>query len=239
MRLRDWSLQARRAAATRPHLPAERLRAGPALRADPAGAAAGRGRPVAQGPDAEQASYYYSEPQLAAQRPLALHGRALRRAGHAPGWTTSGARPTCIPTRSGWDWIGMNLDDGGALMAFRMRRARRLGALWAGGSLRSARRRRCACSAPTKCASAAGALDQPAHPRALSGAMAHRARRRAASPCRRCSTTRSSTAAARPAAIYWEGLSELLDAQRPARGPRLSGDDGLCAAAADVAEARK
>ena len=35
-------------------------------------------------------------------------------------------------------------------------------------------------------------------------------------------------------AIYWEGLSRPVRQQRQARGPRLPGDDGLCAAAADV-----
>ena len=37
----------------------------------------------------------------------------------------------------GWDWIGINLADGGALMAFRMR-DRAGGTLWAGGTLRGA-----------------------------------------------------------------------------------------------------
>ena len=41
------------------------------------------------------------------------------------------------PEAAGWDWVGINLEGGGALMAFRMRdRAGR--ALWAGGTLRSA-----------------------------------------------------------------------------------------------------
>jgi predicted secreted hydrolase len=37
----------------------------------------------------------------------------------------------------GWDWIGINLDDGGALMAFRMRDGAG-GTVWAGGSRRDA-----------------------------------------------------------------------------------------------------
>jgi predicted secreted hydrolase len=37
----------------------------------------------------------------------------------------------------GWDWIGINLDDGSALTAFRLRRADG-SALWAGGSFRAA-----------------------------------------------------------------------------------------------------
>jgi predicted secreted hydrolase len=36
---------------------------------------------------------------------------------------------------TGWDWIGINLADGGALMAFRMRN-RQDGKLWAGGAIR-------------------------------------------------------------------------------------------------------
>ena len=38
---------------------------------------------------------------------------------------------------SGWDWIGINLDDGGALMAFRMR-DRGGGALWTSATHRDA-----------------------------------------------------------------------------------------------------
>jgi predicted secreted hydrolase len=39
---------------------------------------------------------------------------------------------------TGWDWIGVNLADGGALMLFRMRDAKG-GTFWAGGALRSAK----------------------------------------------------------------------------------------------------
>ena len=38
---------------------------------------------------------------------------------------------------AGWDWIGINLDDGGALMAFRMR-DKHGGVLWAAATLRAA-----------------------------------------------------------------------------------------------------
>jgi predicted secreted hydrolase len=40
------------------------------------------------------------------------------------------------PGAVGWDWAGINLADGGALMAFRMR-DKAGGALWAGGTLRA------------------------------------------------------------------------------------------------------
>jgi len=39
------------------------------------------------------------------------------------------------PEAAGWDWAGLNLADGGALMAFRMRN-RTGGTVWAGGTLR-------------------------------------------------------------------------------------------------------
>ena len=41
------------------------------------------------------------------------------------------------PLAVGWDWIGINLHDGGALTVFRLRR-RDGSALWSGGSFRSA-----------------------------------------------------------------------------------------------------
>ena len=47
-------------------------------------------------------------------------------------WSESLLHPEAI----GWDWVGMNLDDGGALTAFRLRR-KDGSALWAGGSLRT------------------------------------------------------------------------------------------------------
>ena len=41
------------------------------------------------------------------------------------------------PQAVGWDWIGINLDDGGALMAFRIRDAQG-NPQWAGATLRTA-----------------------------------------------------------------------------------------------------
>ena len=64
----------------------------------------------------EEASYYYSRPQL-------------RVSGTANGSTVTGtawldhewSSQYMAAQASGWDWCGINLDDGGALMAFRMR----------------------------------------------------------------------------------------------------------------------
>ena len=90
-----------------------------------------------KGPDAAQFSRYYSQPQLAASGTLALGGGApIAVAGRAwldHEWSDAYMNPGAV----GWDWIGMNLDDGGALMAFRMRRADG-STLWSGGSHRPA-----------------------------------------------------------------------------------------------------
>jgi diguanylate cyclase (GGDEF)-like protein len=73
-----------------------------------------------KGPDAEQASYYYSLPQLAVSGTLSLQGRAFAVTGKAwldHEWSEALLHPEAV----GWDWIGMNLDDGSALTAFRLR----------------------------------------------------------------------------------------------------------------------
>jgi predicted secreted hydrolase len=89
-----------------------------------------------KGPEESQASHYLSEPQLQVQGTLrrgdprvAVRGRAWLD--HE--WSDQLMHPDAV----GWDWIGMNLDDGGALTAFRLRRADG-SSLWAGGSWRDA-----------------------------------------------------------------------------------------------------
>ena len=90
-----------------------------------------------KGPQAAQASCYYSEPQLAVHGRLALDGgKPIEVGGRAwldHEWSDSLLDASAV----GWDWIGMNLDDGSALTAFRLRRADG-SALWAGGSFRTA-----------------------------------------------------------------------------------------------------
>jgi len=73
-----------------------------------------------KGPRPEQASYYYSEPQLKVSGTLTRAGKESRVAGTAwldHEWSTS----VLDSQSSGWDWLGANLDDGGALMAFQIR----------------------------------------------------------------------------------------------------------------------
>jgi len=90
-----------------------------------------------KGPDPAEASHYYSEPQLA------VRGR-IERAG-APARAVSGrawldhewSDQYLAHGAVGWDWVGFNLVDGAALMAFRLRHADG-STVWAGGSYRSA-----------------------------------------------------------------------------------------------------
>jgi len=89
-----------------------------------------------KGPQPEQASHYYSQPQLDVSGTLTLDGAAQAVRGRAwldHEWSDSLLDPQAV----GWDWIGMNLADGSALTAFRLRRADG-SALYAGGSFRPA-----------------------------------------------------------------------------------------------------
>ena len=88
-----------------------------------------------KGPRPEQASYYYSEPQLAVGGSLTLRGQRFEVAGKA--WLDHEWSDEYLAAEAaGWDWIGMNLDDGSALMAFRIRLPDGR-TLWDGGSFRS------------------------------------------------------------------------------------------------------
>lgn len=96
----------------------------------------GNGGFSAKAPQPGPASHYYSQPQLRVQGQLTLDGQALPVQGRA--WLDHEWSDTLLhPEVVGWDWIGMNLDDGSALTAFRLRRTDG-SALYAGGSLRNA-----------------------------------------------------------------------------------------------------
>lgn len=89
-----------------------------------------------KGPGPGQASHYYSQPQLAVSGSVVREGQRLAVRGKAwldHEWSSEILAPGAV----GWDWTGINLDDGGALTAFRIRDHRGK-ALWAGGSLRTA-----------------------------------------------------------------------------------------------------
>lgn len=87
-----------------------------------------------KGPSAGQASYYYSEPQLQVNGTITRKGKPTAVTGSAwldHEWSTS----VLDADASGWDWVGANLDDGSALMAFQIR-DKRGAKLWAHAALR-------------------------------------------------------------------------------------------------------
>ena len=89
-----------------------------------------------KGKSAANASYYYSEPQLRVTGSIGIGGAESSVAGTA--WLDhEWSSEPLAPEAAGWDWTGLNFDDGGALMAFRMR-DRSSNTLWAGGTLRAA-----------------------------------------------------------------------------------------------------
>lgn len=80
-------------------------------------------------PDPRKASYYYSRPRMAVTGQVLQAGRPVPVRGTA--WLDHEWSSELLPDEAvGWDWTGVNLHDGGALMAFRLR-DRRGGTLWA------------------------------------------------------------------------------------------------------------
>jgi predicted secreted hydrolase len=89
-----------------------------------------------KGPLETAASYYYSLPHLKVTGEVTVDGRVRRVTGEA--WFDHEWSSDVMDEQArGWDWMGINLEDGGALMAFRMRDAAG-GARWTAATLRSA-----------------------------------------------------------------------------------------------------
>jgi predicted secreted hydrolase len=87
-----------------------------------------------KGPKLEHASYYYSEPQLAVSGTVTRAGKQLTVKGTA--WLDHEWSSQVLEANAaGWDWAGINLSDGGALMAFQIR-AKDGSKLWAHAALR-------------------------------------------------------------------------------------------------------
>ena len=89
-----------------------------------------------KGPSPLSASYYYSEPHLRVSGHLARARQDATVSGEAwldHEWSSDYLADTAV----GWDWIGLNLDDGGAVMAFRIR-DRQGQSYWSAGTVRTA-----------------------------------------------------------------------------------------------------
>jgi predicted secreted hydrolase len=162
-----------------------------------------------KGREPDAYSLYYSEPQLAVQGLLTLDGR--RQAVQGKAWLDHEWSDKLLCSDAvGWDWAGINLDDGGALTVFRLRRADGSVA-WAGGSYRT----------PGQ----AVRNFEPAEVRMRPGRVWTSARTNARYPLvwqistplgefelRSLLDDQELDARASTGNVYWEGLSELLDA---------------------------
>ncbi|KQQ40393.1 hydrolase [Duganella sp. Leaf126] len=83
-----------------------------------------------------QASYYYSEPQLRTTGTITRAGKQVAVQGRS--WLDHEWSSQVLDAEAaGWEWIGANLDDGGALMAFQIR-SKTGDKLWAHATWRDA-----------------------------------------------------------------------------------------------------
>jgi len=95
-----------------------------------------------KGPEEQQASYYYSLPQLQVRGSLALQGSSHALQTGSTAWLDhEWSQEVLHPQAVGWDWIGINLFDGSALTAFQLR-DKAGQAMWDGGSFRSGKGQR-------------------------------------------------------------------------------------------------
>ena len=194
-----------------------------------------------KGPEAAQASYYYSQPQLAVSGAIVLNGRRMaiessttdngtNRAWLDHEWSDALMHPDAV----GWDWIGMNLYDGSALTAFRLRRADG-STLWTGGSFRPVRQETQVFANNTVVFAAERHWSSPLERRPLPGAMAGDNPRwpvwcacAAGRPGARQQQLNRGDLLGRPVGVaQW---------RRRSRWPGLSGNDGIQKAAALVTQ---
>ncbi len=96
----------------------------------------GKGGFSQKGPLPAQSSYYYSQPQLKVRGTLVRNNKQESIQGTA--WLDHEWSSEVLAEQAvGWDWTGINLDDGGSLMVFQIRdKAGKK--FWAGGTLRHA-----------------------------------------------------------------------------------------------------
>lgn len=82
----------------------------------------GQGGLSAKGPDPLQASHYYSRAPLAVRAQVQVGQQTRSLSGTA--WLDhEWSSQLLMPGAVGWDWLGINLLDGGTLMAFQIRNA--------------------------------------------------------------------------------------------------------------------
>ena len=90
-----------------------------------------------KGANPRNASYYYSEPHLQVSGTVA-HAKGGGGKVKGTAWLDHEWSSEALdPSATGWDWVGANLDDGSALMAFQIR-SKQGGKLWSHAMLRDA-----------------------------------------------------------------------------------------------------
>ena len=87
-----------------------------------------------KGPDPKSASYYYSLPQLIATGTI-THGTSVERVTGRSWLDREWSSRLLGGAAVGWDWTGLNFNDGSSLMAFRVRGTGSK-TVWAGGTFR-------------------------------------------------------------------------------------------------------
>lgn len=128
LRLSNWTLDRTQNDHYKFYIPADTFRMQLEAIATQAPVLRGNAGFSAKGPQPELASYYYSRPQLQVSAEIELKNKAstsklgsrINRTGVAwfdHEWSSS----LLMPGGVGWDWIGINLLDGGSIMAFRIR----------------------------------------------------------------------------------------------------------------------
>ena len=134
IRLLDWTFARRPDGSFRTNVPARGFALALAFQPSQPAIANGQAGYSRKGPRPEQASYYYSVPHLKVSGTILRGGRRVPVTGEA--WLDREWSSTLLPPGAvGWDWAGINLDDGSALMAFQVR-AKDGRALYAGGTYR-------------------------------------------------------------------------------------------------------
>jgi predicted secreted hydrolase len=213
--LRDWFMQRDASGAYRTEVAGDEI--GIAITATPTQAILLQGDKgfSRKGPDPSQASFYITHPQLSVQGTLTLRGGRFTVTGKAwldHEWSEAILHPEAV----GWDWIGMNLANGDSLTAFELRRTDG-SALWAGGSHRTQTAANDPLGARSFAPNTVRFTPQRFWTSPLTNAR-YPVEWQVDSPAGRFTVkalldaqeldSRSSTGT-----VYWEGLSDLLDAQ--------------------------
>lgn len=142
--IRDWHMRRERSGIYQTTIQAKQFALRLALQPTQAVLLQGRDGFSQKGPAIDNASYYYSEPHLRVSGELTVRGKRETVSGTA--WLDHEWSSTLMPVGAiGWDWLGLNLDNGGALMAFQLRSGNELrsgstpaSAVWSAAKLRHA-----------------------------------------------------------------------------------------------------